>query len=106
MSYPLRVATSGVERVAQPPLWANGEWRMCDRGLNNTIRKCADPDIIPAALIQNQPSPLRRDLRKHAGWGEAEVQAALHPRRLCVVCWSRLDSDAHKLAQSLSVRNC
>jgi hypothetical protein len=32
---------------------ANYEWRMCDRGLNNTIRKRADPDVIPQS-IQDQ----------------------------------------------------
>ncbi|MEO7773099.1 MAG: metallophosphoesterase, partial [Steroidobacteraceae bacterium] len=31
MGNPLRVVTSGVERVAIEPFWASGKWRMCDR---------------------------------------------------------------------------
>ncbi len=31
MGNPVRVATSGVERLAREPFWSNGKWRMCDR---------------------------------------------------------------------------
>lgn len=31
MSNPIRVLTSGVERLAQRPFFASGKWRMCDR---------------------------------------------------------------------------
>jgi len=31
MSNPLRIITSGVERVTEDPFWAGGKWRMCDR---------------------------------------------------------------------------
>ncbi len=31
MRNPVRVTTSGPERVAREPFWANGKWRMCDR---------------------------------------------------------------------------
>jgi hypothetical protein len=31
MGNPVRVATSGVERLAQAPFWSSGKWRMCDR---------------------------------------------------------------------------
>jgi len=31
MSNPLRVVTSGQERIATTPFWANGKWRMCER---------------------------------------------------------------------------
>ncbi|MEP7311488.1 MAG: metallophosphoesterase [Pseudomonadota bacterium] len=31
MGNPLRVLTSGVERVARAPFWASGQWRMVDR---------------------------------------------------------------------------
>jgi len=31
MGNPVRVATSGVERLARAPFWSSGKWRMCDR---------------------------------------------------------------------------
>jgi hypothetical protein len=31
MGNPVRVATSGVERLARVPFWSSGKWRMCDR---------------------------------------------------------------------------
>ena len=31
MGNPVRVATSGVERLAAKPFWSSGKWRMCDR---------------------------------------------------------------------------
>lgn len=31
MGNPVRVATSGVERLAREPFWSSGKWRMCDR---------------------------------------------------------------------------
>jgi len=31
MGNPVRVVTSGAERITTQPFWANGEWRMCDR---------------------------------------------------------------------------
>jgi len=31
MSNPLRIITSGIERVTDTPFWAGGKWRMCDR---------------------------------------------------------------------------
>lgn len=31
MGNPIRVATSGVERLASIPFWSAGKWRMCDR---------------------------------------------------------------------------
>jgi hypothetical protein len=31
MGNPIRVLTSGVERLAQEPFWSNGKWRMCQR---------------------------------------------------------------------------
>lgn len=31
MGNPVRVITSGPERIAAAPFWANGKWRMCDR---------------------------------------------------------------------------
>jgi hypothetical protein len=31
MGSPVRIVTSGVERVAKQPFWSNGQWRMCDR---------------------------------------------------------------------------
>jgi hypothetical protein len=31
MGNPVRVLTSGVERLAQEPFWSNGKWRMCQR---------------------------------------------------------------------------
>jgi len=31
MTNPLRIVTSGVERVTDTPFWAGGKWRMCDR---------------------------------------------------------------------------
>ena len=31
MSNPVKVATSGVERLASTPFWSAGKWRMCDR---------------------------------------------------------------------------
>ena len=31
MGSPVRVATSGVERLARAPFWMSGKWRMCDR---------------------------------------------------------------------------
>jgi hypothetical protein len=31
MGNPIRVATSGVERIAQAPFWSGGKWRMVDR---------------------------------------------------------------------------
>jgi hypothetical protein len=31
MSNPVRILTSGVERVAERPFWSSGKWRMCDR---------------------------------------------------------------------------
>jgi hypothetical protein len=31
MSNPVRILTSGVERVAERPFFSNGKWRMCDR---------------------------------------------------------------------------
>jgi len=31
MGNPVRVATSGVERLARAPFWSAGKWRMCDR---------------------------------------------------------------------------
>jgi hypothetical protein len=31
MSNPVRILTSGVERVADRPFWSSGKWRMCDR---------------------------------------------------------------------------
>jgi hypothetical protein len=31
MGNPVRVVTSGVERLASKPFWASGQWRMCDR---------------------------------------------------------------------------
>ena len=31
MGNPVRVVTSGVERMTARPFWASGQWRMCDR---------------------------------------------------------------------------
>ena len=31
MGNPVRVVTSGVERLAREPFWSSGRWRMCDR---------------------------------------------------------------------------
>jgi hypothetical protein len=31
MGSPVRVATSGVERMARSPFWSGGKWRMCER---------------------------------------------------------------------------
>jgi hypothetical protein len=31
MDNPIKVVTSGVERLAKSPFWASGQWRMCDR---------------------------------------------------------------------------
>ena len=31
MGSPIRVVTSGVERLAKKPFWSTGQWRMCDR---------------------------------------------------------------------------
>jgi hypothetical protein len=31
MGSPVRVVTSGVERLAKAPFWMSGQWRMCDR---------------------------------------------------------------------------
>jgi hypothetical protein len=31
MGSPVRVVTSGVERLARAPFWSSGKWRMCDR---------------------------------------------------------------------------
>ncbi len=31
MSNPVKVVTSGVERLAKAPFWASGKWRMCER---------------------------------------------------------------------------
>jgi hypothetical protein len=46
MGNPLRVLTSGVERLARRPFWASGQWRMCDR-----VRWWEEYDDGPAVIV-------------------------------------------------------
>ncbi len=46
MGNPVRVLTSGVERLASKPFWSSGQWRMCDR-----VRWWDEYEEAPAVVV-------------------------------------------------------
>jgi hypothetical protein len=59
---PVRVLTSGVERLASRPFWSGGQWRMCDRG-----PWWEEYDEAPAVVIGHY----WRRLRPISGFGQS-----------------------------------